>query len=70
MLHCVDPITEGSRWACVGRAQSFVQDTSKRLIIHELNQLRYSLTAGLPDSPYPEKLVRTYQNPLRMWAEV
>jgi PKHD-type hydroxylase len=70
MLHRVDPITEGSRWACVGWAQSLVQDTSQRLIIHELDQLRYSLTAELPDSPYPEKLARTYQNLLRMWAEV
>lgn len=70
MLHRVDPITEGSRWACVGWAQSFVQDSNQRLIIHELDQLRYDLTAELPDSPYPEKLARTYQNLLRMWAEV
>jgi PKHD-type hydroxylase len=70
MLHRVEPVTEGSRWACVGWAQSLVQDASQRLIIHELDQLRYSLTADLPDSPYPEKLARTYQNLLRMWAEV
>lgn len=70
MLHRVEPITKGSRWACVGWAQSFVQDTSQRLIIHELDQLRYSLTAEMPDSPYPEKLAQTYQNLLRMWAEV
>ncbi len=70
MLHRVNPVTEGSRWACVGWAQSFVQDTSQRLIIHELDELRYSLTADMPESPYPEILARTYQNLLRMWAEV
>lgn len=70
MLHRVEPVTEGSRWACVGWAQSMVQDASQRLIIHELDQLRYSLTTEMPDSPYPEKLARTYQNLMRMWAEV
>ena len=70
MLHRVEPVSEGSRWACVGWAQSFIQDTSQRLIIHELDQLRYSLAAELPDSPYPEKLGRVHQNLLRMWAEV
>lgn len=70
MLHRVEPVTEGCRWACVGWAQSMVQDASQRLIIHELDQLRYSLTTEMPDSPYPEKLARTYQNLMRMWAEV
>ena len=70
MLHRVDPITEGGRGACVGWDQSFVQATNQRLIIHELDQLRDSLTAELSDSPDPEKLARTCQDLLRMWAEV
>ncbi len=70
MRHRVDQITEGSRWACVGWAQSFVQDPNQRLIVHELDRPRYSLTAELPDSPDPEKLARTCQDLLRMWAEV
>jgi len=70
MLHRVDPVTKGSRWAAVGWIQSFLPDPRQRAVIEHLEDLRRRLVRDYPDSPYPEEFGQVHQNLLRMWADV
>ncbi len=70
MLHRVDPISKGTRWAAVGWIQSFLREPRQRAMITHLEDLRRRLVLDHPDSPYPEEFAQIHQNLLRMWAEV
>jgi PKHD-type hydroxylase len=70
MLHRVDPVTTGTRWAAVGWIQSFLRDPRQRAMIAQLEDLRRRMVRDHPDSPYPEEFAQIHQNLLRMWAEV
>lgn len=71
MLHRVEEISAGSRWAAVGWIQSFVRDPAQRALCHQMDQLRHRLVAELPaESDIPEEFGTIHQNLLRMWAEL
>jgi PKHD-type hydroxylase len=70
MIHRVEPVTGGTRWAAVGWIQSMVRDDRQREILAEVMQLREKAVAASPDSELPERFDRLHGNLLRLWAEV
>jgi PKHD-type hydroxylase len=70
-LHRVTPIARGSRWAAVFWAQSMVRADAQRSLLYDLDNAiqAMSLRAGQAD-PAVVSLAGTYNNLLRMWAEV
>ncbi len=70
-LHRVAPITRGSRWASVFWAQSMVRSDARRTLLWDLDQSiqKLSVKVGQGD-PEVVRLTATYNNLLRMWAEV
>jgi PKHD-type hydroxylase len=70
-LHRVAPITRGSRWASFFWAQSMVRADAQRSLLYNLdNAIRaLSVRVGQGD-PAVVSLAGTYNNLLRMWAEV
>ena len=70
MLHWVEPVEEGSRWAAVGWIQSMLRDESQRQIMREIDSLRDVAVKSFPDSEMQERFDRLHSNLLRYWAEV
>jgi len=70
MLHRVETVTRGARWAAVGWVQSFVRGLDERLALYELDQLRDRITANNVDHPEDEHFSRLRENLLRLWVEV
>ncbi len=70
-LHRVAPITRGSRWASFFWAQSMVKSDEQRTLLYNLDNTiqALSLKVGQGD-PEVVALTATYNNLLRMWAEV
>jgi PKHD-type hydroxylase len=70
-LHRVAPIARGSRWAAFFWAQSMVRDDAQRSLLYELDSAiqAMSLKVGQGDAAVVS-LTGTYNNLLRMWAEV
>ena len=70
-LHRVAPIARGSRWAAVFWAQSMVRCDAQRTLLHDLDKAiqATSLKVGQGDAVVVS-LAGTYNNLLRMWAEV
>jgi len=70
-LHRVAPITRGSRWASFFWAQSMVRSDAQRALLFNLDTAiqALSLKVGQGD-PEVVSLTGTYNNLLRMWAEV
>jgi PKHD-type hydroxylase len=70
-LHRVAPITRGSRWASFFWAQSMIRSDEQRTLLHGLDTTiqALSLKVGQGD-PEVVALTGTYNNLLRMWAEV
>lgn len=69
MLHRVEPVTRGARWAAVGWVQSVIRDLDQRLIVHELEQLRERVTGNSVDHPEDEAFSRLRENLVRKWSE-
>lgn len=71
-LHRVAEVTRGERHAAVLWVQSHVRDPAQREILFDLDQVRRSVweQAGQTRTPDFERLVKTYSNLLRLWAEV
>lgn len=70
MIHRVDPIESGTRWAAIGWIQSMVRDNVKREILYEVDQLREGVVREFPDSEYQERFDQLRGNLTRLWAEV
>jgi len=70
MLHRVETVTGGARWAAVGWVQSFVRGLDERLALFELDQLRERVTGNAVDHPEDEQFGRLRENLLRLWVEV
>jgi PKHD-type hydroxylase len=70
MLHRVETVTKGARWAAVGWVQSFVRGLDQRLALYELDELRHRITANAVDHPEDEHFGRLRENLLRLWVEV
>lgn len=69
MLHRVEPVTRGARWAAVGWVQSLFRDHEQRALVHELEQLRERVTRNDVDHPEDEAFSRLRENLVRQWAE-
>jgi PKHD-type hydroxylase len=65
-LHSVSPVTFGVRVAAVTWVQSLVREPSKRDILYDLG----CAASSLAETPYGPRLRCSYQNLLRLWAEV
>ncbi len=70
MLHRVEPVTAGARWASVGWIQSFIRNQDQRLAVHELDQLRLRITGDDPDHPENTAFGQIRETLLRQWVEV
>lgn len=70
MLHRVETVTKGARWAAVGWVQSFVRGLDERLALFEIDQLRERITQNSVDHPEDEHFGRLRENLLRLWVEV
>jgi PKHD-type hydroxylase len=69
-LHRVEPIVAGNRDVVVFWAQSMVRDISQRAALYRLDQSIRSLRQRDSGAPEIDSLMATYNNLLRMWAEV
>lgn len=70
MLHRVEPIEDGSRWAAIGWIQSMLRHEAQRQIAQEIQALRALVVDAFPDSELQERFDRLNSNLLRYWAEV
>ncbi|MGO1119520.1 Fe2+-dependent dioxygenase [Rhodovibrionaceae bacterium A322] len=71
VIHRVDEVTSGSRWAAVGWFQSFIKDPQHRLMNYEMDKFRHKLVAETKkDSSLPEEFAYMHQNLLRTWVDV
>ncbi len=70
MIHRVDPIEDGTRWAANGWIQSMVRDDVRREIIYEIDQLRGIVTREMTDSEIIVRFDHLYSNLMRLWAEM
>lgn len=69
-LHHVAPVDKGERMVCVLWIQSMVRDPARRELLYELDQAREKLLATAPGSEETDQVNRSYNNLVRMWAEV
>jgi PKHD-type hydroxylase len=69
-LHRVEPVVSGQRDVVVFWAQSMVRDISQRATLYRLDQTIRQLRQRDADAPEIDALMATYNNLLRMWAEV
>jgi len=70
MLHRVEAVESGSRWAAIGWIQSMLRDEAQRRILLELETLRNRTVAALPDPEIRERFDWVHTNLLRYWVEV
>ena len=70
MIHRVEPIEEGSRWAAVGWVQSMVRDDAQREILFEIQQLKKLVVPQIQDPNCRERFDHLRGNLTRLWAEV
>ena len=70
MIHRVDPVQSGTRWAAVGWIQSMLRNQAEREIHYEVSSLREKVVAAFPDSELQERFDHLQGNLLRLWAEV
>jgi PKHD-type hydroxylase len=69
-LHRVEPVTAGKRDVIVLWAQSMVRDVGKRALLYRLDQSIRKLRQRDESCAEIDALLSTYQNLLRMWADV
>lgn len=68
-IHEVKPVTQGSRIACVGWIESWIQDDAQREMLFDLENLRASLRDDMPrQSAQLLTLDKTIANLVRMWG--
>ena len=70
-LHRVAPITRGSRWAAFFWAQSMVRADAQRSLLFDLDNAIQAIGGKIGQAdPTVVSLTGTYNNLLRMWAQV
>jgi PKHD-type hydroxylase len=70
-LHRVAPITRGSRWAAFFWVQSMIRADAQRSLLYELDNAVQALSPQVGQGdPSVVSLTGSYNNLLRMWAEV
>lgn len=69
LVHRVEPVTRGERWASFFWVQSMVAEDAQRALLHRLDQATASARTDLGDAhPAAVALVGVYHNLVRMWA--
>jgi len=69
-VHRVEPVTRGSRLACVFWLQSMVRDDGQRRLLHDLDQSIGQMREAVSDDhPAILRLTAAYHNLIRMWAD-
>lgn len=69
-LHWVAPVTRGERLVALTWVQSYVRDPARRELLYELNLARERLLREAADATHTAYVDRSYNNLLRMWAEL
>jgi PKHD-type hydroxylase len=69
-IHRVEPVTRGSRLACIFWAQSMVRGRDQRETLFDLDCTIQSLASRLDGDPAIVRLTSLYHNLLREWAEL
>ncbi len=69
-LHCVNPVTEGERIACVTWMQSLVKDTEKRELLFQLKTIQESIASKDLTGVDNLMLLQVYSNLMRMWTDL
>lgn len=69
-LHCVNPVTEGERVACVTWMQSLVKETEKRELLYQLKTIQESVASKDLTSNDNLMLLQVYSNLMRMWTDL
>ena len=64
-LHCVQPVSLGVRYVCVGWIESYVQSTEDRLLLFNLDAASRGLLAKYGRSDEIDLLFQIYSNALR-----
>ncbi len=70
MIHRVEPIEDGTRWAAFGWIQSMVRNDDRREIMYELDELRGIATREIAGSEIVVRFDHLHGNLLRLWAEL
>ncbi|NHN88546.1 Fe2+-dependent dioxygenase [Acetobacter conturbans] len=71
VLHSVQPVTCGSRWASFFWTQSMVRNDGQRQVLFNLDQQIMDLRTRLPDDDSAILgLVNVYHNLMRQWCDV
>lgn len=68
-LHCVTPVTKGTRLCAITWIQSLVRNHEQREMVFTANQLYSILSAKDLHSPESQIAIGLYSNLLRMWSE-
>jgi len=68
--HFVAPVTKGTRFVAVTWVQSAVRDPAQREILYELNNARNALLADKADATTKDQLNASFNNLVRMWADI
>jgi PKHD-type hydroxylase len=68
-LHRVEPVTQGTRLAAVGWAQSLIRRSDQRELLFDIETARLSLFKREGKSLEFDLLSKSLSNLLRMWAE-
>lgn len=69
-LHWIAPVTRGERLVALTWVQSYVRDPARRELLYELNQAREYLLTQAPEAEHTAQVDRSYNNLLRLWAEL
>lgn len=69
-LHCVMPVTQGTRLAAVTWIQSMIRNPEQREILFQMKRTHASLYEKDPLSAEANQLLQVYSNLMRMWVEI
>lgn len=68
-LHRVTEVTRGERLVVVGWVRSFIRHAEQREILFDLEQTAAALVAAKTDRSITDRVFKTRNNLIRMWAE-
>lgn len=68
-LHCVDPVTSGTRLAAVGWVRSLIRSGERRAILFDLDTALAGLGDRLKSDPNLDCLANVRNNLLRLWVD-
>ncbi len=69
-MHCVEPVTKGTRHAAVSWIQSMVADPARRELLRDIDRASRIIRDKAPASDEARLLMKSHANLLRMWAAV